>query len=103
MTRSEWVEYAWRLAAGFDGTQHTLSNHHVQFTSADEATCLSYLRAMHYFAAPDEESFVTGGHYVHDLLRTPDGWKISAWRYVMTWEQGDPNAFRVALARPPRT
>src|SRR5205823_5305992 len=59
----QFADHCWRIIAGFTATQHSLSNHYVEFRSPEEATCLSYLRAMHYIAEDACDSYVVAGHY----------------------------------------
>jgi len=102
MTPVAWSERCLQLLRGFDASQHFLGNHYVDLRGPDDAHVVTYLRAMHYLADPETPSYEVGGRYEHQLRRTSEGWKISRWGFQIAWEQGDPGAFRVALARPPR-
>jgi hypothetical protein len=71
-------------------TQHSFSNHRITQNSRDRATCIMYMRAMHFAigratAAPYE----CGGYYEDDLVREQEGWRIAFWRLHLFWEYGD--------------
>lgn len=94
-----WVESARVLFAGFDATQH-LSANHVHDIRGDEATCTSYMRAEHFVINDEGENYYTmGGYYVNQLVRTADGWKLSAVTLNVTWNRGNRHVMVIAARR----
>jgi 3-phenylpropionate/cinnamic acid dioxygenase small subunit len=77
-------------------TQHLLGNLHVT-VDGDRATAASYVQATH--VADDGRSWVTGGRYDDELVRTADGWRIAARTFRRQW-RSDPDgvAARVMAA-----
>ncbi len=47
--RDEWVKRVRSTNGNFDATQHLSTNHVVTFATAEEATCISYVQAQHWF------------------------------------------------------
>jgi hypothetical protein len=92
----EWVEMVRQMLGGFTATQHLSSNHAITL-SGDEATCVSYMQGQHYLPNDTGDSALTiGGYYTNDLVRTKDGWKISACRLTVTWYAGNRYVFQLA-------
>jgi hypothetical protein len=98
----EWVAGVRQTLSAFDATQHVSTNH-VHEIDGDEATCVSYMMALHYLAegpAPDQRRMHgIGGFYTNRLRRSPDGWRIHACKLTVTWEMGDRSLFQIAQAR----
>lgn len=96
----EWVEGVRNGLSGFDATQHVSSNH-VHTIAGDEATCVSYMMALHHIVDGDERKMqAIGGYYTNQLRRWPDGgWRIHACKLTVTWERGDRALFQVAQGR----
>ena len=95
MSADEWVARGIRLFPGLDASQHTISNPRVTLTG-DSATCESYVRADH---ALDGELYTIGGHYLHGLVRRPDGWRIHHITLHVAWSQGDRDLLDRAATR----
>jgi hypothetical protein len=100
-----WVADAKRLFAGFKATQHTSSNH-VHTLNGDRATCISNMQAEHFVAREPNDDledgadrWTIGGYYINDLVRTPDGWKLSEITLNVTWQTGNENLSQIALQR----
>ncbi len=91
---------------GFTATQHTSSNH-VHTLRGDTATCVSSMQAEHFVAregasdlpGPDGDRWTIGGYYTNELVRTPAGWKLQRVALIVTWQRGNPEVSRIALAR----
>jgi SnoaL-like domain len=78
-----------RVFAGFDVTQHAITNHDVA-VDGDRAVCRSHFVARHLIRDAAAGGFWNlGGHYRHELARTPAGWKVTAMTMTWTWEEGD--------------
>ena len=56
-------------------TQHIVSNVEGQ-VDGDRAAARCYLRSTHVRTTPDGGDFAVAGAPAHDLIRTPDGWRI---------------------------
>jgi 3-phenylpropionate/cinnamic acid dioxygenase small subunit len=80
-----------RLFAELSVTQHFITNHRVEITG-DSARVLAHMRAEHWIDTTDEAQcarYTMFGYYDDDLIRTPDGWKISRMQLRVTRTQGD--------------
>ena len=99
MSGDDWVAGVRAGLSGFDATQH-LSSNHVHSIDGDEATCVSYMVALHYLVDGGERRMQgLGGHYTNRMRRGPDGWKIHACKLTVTWEMGDRVLFEIAGKR----
>ena len=69
-TQVTWLAEA---LAQFPKTQHLIANIDIEFTGEDAAT----VEAMFHnpMVMTDASTFVTGGWYHHDVIRTDDGWR----------------------------
>ena len=89
----KWVDRC-RVLAGFDATQHKISNIVVTL-AGDVARVTSYVDAAHFIG--DLAGF-TCGTYVHKVRRRSEGWKISACAFVVAGYPGGRAAFDEAFA-----
>jgi len=95
----DWVAGVRDALSGFDATQH-LSMNHAHTIEGDDATCVSYMIALHYLVIDgDRQMQGLGGHYTNQLRHGPDGWKIHACMLTVTWEMGDRGLFQIAGQR----
>jgi len=95
----DWVAGVRDGLSGFDATQH-LSMNHVHTIEGEDATCVSYMIALHYLVVDgDRQMQGLGGFYTNQLRRGPDGWKIHACKLTVTWEMGDRGLFQIAGQR----
>lgn len=85
--------------AGLDATQHSMSNPTVTI-DGDRAECIVYMQAEHFLhdTAPSRR-FVIGGYYTDQLIREAGGWKISAVKLTVLWQQGDRSFMDSAFER----
>ncbi|MGW6007508.1 nuclear transport factor 2 family protein [Streptomyces sp. NPDC055210] len=86
------AEGARQLFAGLDATQHLLGAQEVEFTDTG-AHASTQIVAHHHRGG---EYYHTGGTYEDDLVRTPDGWRISRRTLRITWTTGSPDVFSAA-------
>jgi hypothetical protein len=106
LTPEQWTTGVRSLNGNFDSTQHLSTNHVVTFQGQDEATCVSYMHAQHWFSAErlaelghggDEARWCTlGGYYTNTLRRDGDGWRIRRCQLNVTWVTGDRSIFDIA-------
>ena len=69
-TQATWLAKA---LAQFPVTQHLIANVGIQFIDADTATVEAIFH--NPMVMPDKSSWVTGGWYHHEMIRTDDGWR----------------------------
>jgi hypothetical protein len=95
----KWVRNAEVLFAGFGATQHTLTNHALEF-KGDNAHCVAYMRAEHFIEdAPADNRWTIGGYYEVDLVRVDARWRIHAMALRMTWQTGNAALSNLAIER----
>lgn len=83
------------LLPGFDATQHVITNIVVEGTDND-AIAHSHVRATHWI---DTRFWTVGASYLHRLVRTPEGWRVSAISIRRLYEEGDRAVLAVAADR----
>jgi len=71
------------LLPGFDARSHKISNFQIKI-DGDTATSRSNVWAVH---ALGSEAWFAYGIYYHNLIRTPDGWKINYQKAVVVFEE----------------
>ena len=106
VSRDDWVKRVRSTNGNFDATQHMSTNHVVTFATAEEATCVSYVQAQHWFGverlaalgqpSPDPRWCTVGGYYTNSLVRSEAGWRIRRCQLTVTWITGDPTVFDLA-------
>jgi hypothetical protein len=106
MPAEDWVDAVRATNGNFESTQHLSTNHVVRFHSDDEATCVSYMQAQHWYSAERLASLghpgdgarwcTLGGFYTNTLVRTGDGWRIRRCELTVTWVTGDRSVFDIA-------
>jgi 3-phenylpropionate/cinnamic acid dioxygenase small subunit len=78
-----------RTIGDLDATQHLIGNVQVQ-VDGDTATASCYLLSQHVRKGQaGGETYLLGGRYVDELVRTPDGWRISFRRLHRMWADGN--------------
>ena len=89
MSAADFVNIAAEGLKRFGATQHILGlpSIHIQ---GDKATSRCYYMAQHVRADMNPPTFMLGGWYDDDLIRTENGWRIIKRRGVPLW--GDGNA-----------
>ena len=71
-------------------SQHLVSNQQVQL-NGDEATCRCYLQAQHTLEGTEGgDNYIVAGRYEDELIRTPDGWRITHRALIGDWTDGNP-------------
>ncbi len=99
MKADDWVAQVRSVLAGFDATQHVLTNHVIDI-DGDRASTTVYMQAEHFLANNQgDNSIALGGYYNHVLSRTPSGWKITKCKLTVTWNRGNRHLFQMAAAK----
>ncbi|RWB31278.1 MAG: nuclear transport factor 2 family protein [Mesorhizobium sp.] len=83
------------LLPGFDATQHLITNIVVE-GAGNDAVARSHVRATHWF---DTRFWTVGASYLHRLVRTPEGWRVSAIAIRRLYEEGDRAVLAAAADR----
>lgn len=101
-SRAEWVDTIRKTVGGLDATQH-LTGNHVHKIDGDTANLIAYLQAFHRFSdSRGEPDYFIGGYYNCDLVKKPEGWRISRYALITTWQRGNRDIMRES-ARAPQT
>ncbi|MEM9037251.1 MAG: nuclear transport factor 2 family protein [Actinomycetota bacterium] len=101
MSADAWMANAKVLFTGLDATQHTMSNPLVD-VDGDSARCRMYMQAAHFLTDWPNPEFTIGGYYDDQLVRTDDGWRISAVTLTVWWRRGDAALMVEAAGRGKR-
>lgn len=93
----------WTVAlGGLDATQHLVSNHLVTL-NGDTAECTASVLATHILANDQGDPIWTvGGHYLYNLVRTEDGWRISGLTMTADWTSGNRDIMVLATQNQPQ-
>jgi hypothetical protein len=71
-------------------SQHLVSNQQVKI-NGDTATCRCYLQAQHTLEGTEGgDNYIVAGRYEDELIRTPDGWRITHRALIGDWTDGNP-------------
>jgi len=95
----DWVDRGMFRMTGLDGTQHSLSNIRTTI-DGDTAEATAYVVAEHFLANLEGDStFTLNGYYRDRLVRTPDGWKLTAIALNVRWMTGNRGIMALAHER----
>lgn len=94
---------SWReLVPGFESTQHLLGPVVVE-VAGDRAVARTHVRATHLIpGATGGASWVVGGHYTYQLVRSGSEWKIAGTRLVVAYQEGNLGLADIARAKGAR-
>lgn len=85
--------------SGLDASQHLLGNFRIQ-SDHDRATASCAMHAQHFMVSPiGGNTYVVAGTYHDELIRTPDGWRITHRRLEPSWTDGNAGIIQEAVAR----
>lgn len=107
LSRDMWVDNVRKTNGSFDATQHQMTNHIVSLTSSSRATCITELRAQHWFSdtsmlnmnqAGEVNFCELGGHYINTLQFDGNAWRISECSLTVRWQTGSMAIFDLARA-----
>lgn len=98
MPADAWIDRL-RSLHGFDATLHMTSNYVISI-DGDQATCTSYVNAMHFLNEGGTEYQAHAcGTYVHGLVRVDGVWKIRSAVFQLAGRHSGFDAFDEAFAR----
>jgi hypothetical protein len=95
--RAQWAAAVKSGLDRFFETQHFASNYFVEI-DGDHATTITYYIARHFLKGPDGAKHVLdeGGYYTHGFVKVDGAWKVNRNKLTPLWEQGDPQALKLA-------
>ncbi|MFD8494091.1 nuclear transport factor 2 family protein [Amycolatopsis sp. NPDC059657] len=76
----------------FERTQHVGSNYVIDFDGDDKARVRGNA-IMTHIHKDRPEAFTVGGVFDNDLVRTPEGWRVSKTAMRVIWTSGEPPRF----------
>lgn len=98
MKADDWVAGCQKLFTGLDASQHQMYNPLVEI-DGDQARLRMYMQAEHFLQnRSGDPSFTLGGWYDDRLVKTPEGWKITAVTLNVLWSRGNRNIMQLAVA-----
>jgi hypothetical protein len=97
--KAQWAAAVASGLARFFQTQHFASNYFVEL-DGDRATAITYFIARHFMKGPASTKYVLdeGGYYTHGLVKINGAWKVNRNKLTPLWDQGDPEALKLAQA-----
>ncbi|MFF7164249.1 nuclear transport factor 2 family protein [Streptomyces sp. NPDC008086] len=84
----------------FDRTVHLGTNNVIEIDGS-RATARGAQLSTHVLADGSADVFISAGHTDTELVRTPDGWRISATSLHVVWTQGPPPRLPAELTSAP--
>jgi hypothetical protein len=108
LTAKQWRTNVESLNGNFDATAHQMSNHVISKLKKSSATCVTELRAQHWFSqetmsllghAGETNWCELGGHYTNELIREGKTWKIARCALTVRWRLGNEAIFEMARGR----
>ena len=119
MMNSVWVDFAdldrapagrvdsrilissWRdQANGLEAVQHLLSNHYVDLSAKDKATCRAHAQIYRTLANNKGASYwLLGGTYLFGLVRLGGAWKVERIAWETLWSAGNASIFELAYEK----
>lgn len=107
LARDAWVDNVRRTNGSFDATQHQMTNQMVTFRGTEHATCITELRAQHWFSpetmirlghAGAVNFCELGGHYSNEIVLDGGVWRIARCQLTVRWQTGSMAIFDLARA-----
>ena len=95
--RAQWAAAVKSGLDPFFETQHFASNYFVEINGG-RATSVTYYIARHFMKGRDGKKYVLdeGGYYTHGFVKVGDQWKVDRNKLTPLWEEGDPEALKMA-------
>jgi hypothetical protein len=95
----DWVKVVRGFIEGLDSSQHLMGNIAVE-VDGDQAVARSYVQAQHMLATDlGEPQYILAGHYRHELVRTPQGWRSRKYGLTIQWTSGNRYLLQLASER----
>lgn len=92
----KWIDIIRSTIQGMDATQHTMSNHLYEI-HGDRALGTTYIRALHVCKNDQgDDDYTVGGHYIVEMARGSEGWRIAKYTLQVTWHDGNRHVIRAA-------
>jgi len=93
LSADKWAHVIIRRISKFAVTQHVLTNPKIE-VNGDQAKCVVYMQARHFVPGwkQGDPIYDMGGFYTHDLIRTPQGWRIKSYCLHVLWLINPPTA-----------
>jgi len=93
LSADRWAHIIIRRISKFAVTQHVLTNPKIE-VDGDRARCVVYMQARHFVQGwqPGDPIYDMGGYYTHNLIRTPQGWRIKSYCLHVMWHINPPAA-----------
>ena len=79
----------WSTNLGPKKTSLHLRGNHLVTLNGDKASVYSHAYAWNRMEGNGDPLWEVWGHYIHELQRTPAGWKVTAFTFVKTNERGN--------------
>ncbi|MFN0089469.1 MAG: nuclear transport factor 2 family protein [Acidimicrobiales bacterium] len=110
------VEFVRTQFAGFDATQHMITNHR-HTIEGDRARVVAHMRAEHWVTFDEDDlvrldqrgdgpaggdRYSMFGYYDDKLVRTAEGWKLVAVQLKLTRTEGNPHVMSYAWRKGKR-
>jgi len=97
--RAQWAAAVASGLARFFETQHFASNYFVDI-DGDRATAITYFIARHFMKSPEGGKYMLdeGGYYTDGLVKINGIWKVNRNKLTPLWDEGDPEALKLAQA-----
>lgn len=93
------AEFVRSVLGGLDASQHLLGNEVVS-VDGNRAVATCYFQAQHFLvSANGGNTYLVGGIYDDELVRTSEGWRIALRRLTPTWYDGNTGVVSEAAAR----
>lgn len=91
-----WIDIIRSTIQGMDATQHMMGNHLYEI-HGDCARGTTYICALHVCKNDrGSDTYTVGGHYIVEMVRGPEGWRIAKYTLQVTWHDGNRHVLRAA-------
>jgi hypothetical protein len=92
----KWVAQVMQAVAGFEGTQHVISNA-IHTVKGDRAETVCLILADHFLNNDrGDRSITMAGIYTIGSVRKQKGWRIKTWHLKVLWYRGNPSLYHLA-------
>ncbi len=90
-----WASLLIRRLSSYAVTQHVMTNPKIE-VGGDQAKTVVYMQCRLFAQGwkPGDPIYEMGGYYTHNLVRTPQGWRIRSYCLHITWDLNRPATWR---------